>query len=136
MIDVHDLVVEPLQSSFWDHDQTNRNFKIGKHDSRFCQVRKMVEIFLNIVTPSRTPECGYQTNRSIRCNHGASLLTSLWSFRSLAARPKADREMAAIGDGPSAGSIRARTNYHGRVSPCRRNLRSRSGSFVVSSSPQ
>src|SRR5262249_49482665 len=47
-------------------------------------------------------------------------LTSPWSFRSLAAKPKADREMAAIGDDPSAGSIRVRTNYHERTSLCRR----------------
>src|SRR5215469_18604199 len=56
VIDIHDFVVEPLQGTLWDGNQTDRNVEVAEHDGGFGQMPETLQIFADVLAPAHAPE--------------------------------------------------------------------------------
>jgi hypothetical protein len=72
MVDVEDLVAEPLQAAFGDGDEADRNVEIGQPEGSLGQVFDMLEVYLDILAPPNAPECGDEPDRGLRFDHARS----------------------------------------------------------------
>src|SRR5205807_3025485 len=69
VIDVEDLIVEPLQRALGDGDEANRDVQIGQPECRLCQAFEMLQVFLDVFAAANAPKARDQPHRGIRFDH-------------------------------------------------------------------
>jgi len=72
MVEVEDLVAEPLQAAFGDGDEADRNVEIGQPEGGLGQVFDMLQVFLDVLATPNAPEGGDEPDRGLRFDHARS----------------------------------------------------------------
>src|SRR5215472_8448504 len=72
VIDVENLVIEPLHRAFRNGDQTHRDVETGQPECGLCQAFEVFEVLLDVFAAANTPEARDQSHHGIGLDHVAS----------------------------------------------------------------
>ena len=72
VVQVEDLVVEPLQRAFWDGDQADRQVQAGQPGRGLDQVRQVLEVDTDVLAAADAAHRGNQAQGLIRLDQDRS----------------------------------------------------------------
>ncbi len=79
VVEVKDLVVEPLKGAFGDGDEPHRKVQAGQPRCRLDEVREMLEVRADLIAAPDATHGGDQAQGLVRLDHGESLQRCLWA---------------------------------------------------------
>ena len=78
VIDVEDLVVEPLQRTLGNGDEANRNIEVRQPERRLGQAFQMLQVLLDVLSAADAPKARDQPDRGIGFDHAGPHQRLAW----------------------------------------------------------
>ena len=73
MVDIENLVIEPLQRTFRYGDEAHGYVKAGQPEGCFGQAFEMLKVLCDVLASAYAPEAGDQSDRGIGFDHAPTL---------------------------------------------------------------